>query len=191
MDLLVRSVRIAEDLTKYLSYGNGMLPIQLVLREWNEKCVAHPEGEFRCFVGHNRLNAVTQYYSFMLFPVVAQRQEEIKQKLQKLFDERLCTALARFDSYVFDVWVDFSRPHELDFLIIELNPFHVGAGTGLFSWKADRELFLNGPANGVGFELRVCKELEKEPFNILPSRWQKFCVAERQQQLEQSKCILC
>ncbi len=37
--------------------------------------------------------------------------------------------------------------------VIELNPFHIGgifyiiyvAGACLFSWKTDRELFLNGP----------------------------------------------
>ncbi len=59
--------------------------------------------------------------------------------------------------------------------------FHIGAGAALFSWKADRELFLRGPPSGEGFELRVCTELEAEPYAVLPKQWAEYIAARRKQ----------
>jgi hypothetical protein len=82
-------------------------------------------------------------------------------------------------------------------LIIELNPFHIGAGAALFSWRLDRELFLNGmncrivelnsedifnrpgltpfDCHHVGpFEFRIVEKVPEYPFDIIPLRWQKW-----------------
>lgn len=54
-------------------------------------------------------------------------------------------------------------------MIIELNPFHIGAGACLFSWRNDRERFLNGP-----FELRVVEKIPDNSFDMIPLKWQKW-----------------
>jgi len=53
--------------------------------------------------------------------------------------------------------------------IIELNPFHTGAGAGLFSWKDHRELFMNGP-----FEFRIVESPPENAKESIPIQWQKF-----------------
>jgi hypothetical protein len=67
--------------------------------------------------------------------------------------------------------------------VIEINPFNIGAGAGLFSWRTgaqqyqkvvsncetDRELFLNGP-----FEFRVLEKLTEDPLDFLPGYWKNF-----------------
>lgn len=65
-------------------------------------------------------------------------------------------------------------------LTLFFSAFHIGAGAALFSWKADRELFLNGPPDGEGFELRVCTELEEEPYAVLPRQWAEYIAGKRQ-----------
>tara|TARA_R110002050_G_scaffold138191_1_gene261886 strand:- start:47 stop:421 length:375 start_codon:yes stop_codon:yes gene_type:complete len=61
--------------------------------------------------------------------------------------------------------------------VVELNPFHKGAGAALFNWRDHRELFMHGP-----FEFRtVGKEYNRTlggpcdgPLSPLPSFWQKY-----------------
>lgn len=54
-------------------------------------------------------------------------------------------------------------------MIIELNPFHVGAGPCLFSWRLDRERFLNGP-----YEFRIVENAQNDSFDVIPLKWQKW-----------------
>lgn len=146
-------------------------------------------------MGNNRLNAVSQYYCFCLFPEIVAKQKELAAALQRFFDEHLKTPFASHGSYVVDFWIDFA---DLSVLVVELNPFHIGAGlccclffpcslifgakgAALFSWREDRALFLHGPAGGAGFELRVATRLEERPFDILPARWAEYIRGRRQQ----------
>jgi hypothetical protein len=146
----------------------------VVVREWRGEVVRQPEGEFRAFVGGNRLNAVSQYYSFVRFEAVVSQQQRLRQRLQAFFDEAVRPAFAGHGSYVVDFWIDL---RDFRILVIEINPFHIGAGAALFSWKTDRELFLKGPPSGEGFELRVCEEVEEEPYAILPRQWAEYLAA--------------
>jgi len=54
-------------------------------------------------------------------------------------------------------------------MVIELNPFYISAGAGLFSWRLDRERFLNGP-----FEFRITESFPEEGKDILPLRWARW-----------------
>jgi hypothetical protein len=96
-------------------------------------------------------------------------------------------ALSQHQSYIFDLWIDFSDP-DLKMLLVELNPFHIGAGAGLFSWRQDRELFLHGPSEG-GFELRMALKTEEDPYAILPGRWRTF-IEEVQTARRKPSCVL-
>ncbi len=104
------------------------------------------------------------------------QKDRIAAALQTFFDAHLKEAFASHGSYVVDMWVDLES---MRVLVIELNPFHIGAGAALFSWKTDRELFMHGPPDGRGFELRVATELEQDPFSVLPPRWAAYIAARR------------
>jgi hypothetical protein len=95
--------------------------------------------------------------------------------LQTFFDVHLRETFRSHGSYVVDFWCDFSS---MEVLVIELNPFHIGAGAALFSWRQDRALFLNGPQHG--FELRICEKIEDKPYEILPQRWTEYIKARRE-----------
>lgn len=192
--MLLRSQRVSEDLSKALRFSPELWQVHIVIREWDDYVVCNPQGEFRCFVHNNRLNAVTQYYSFCVFPEVVERKDELKKCLQQFFDTHIRDVFVTHGSYIFDVWVggfeDKKKP--LEMLVIELNPFHIGAGAGLFSWKTDRELFLNGPKDtSLLFELRLCTEIEKDPFEVLPIQWRRY-IEQKEKEVEQQKngCIL-
>ena len=57
--LLSRSMRVFEDLTEAMEFGEDHFSALLCLREWNEEMVKHPEYEFRCFVYNDKINAIT------------------------------------------------------------------------------------------------------------------------------------
>ena len=57
---------------------------------------------------------------------------------------------------------------------------HIGAGASLFSWKTDRNIFMNGP-----FEFRVLENPpdetnpETDPLLLVPPPWRKFIIQNR------------
>ena len=63
--------------------------------------------------------------------------------------------------------------------MIELNPLYKSAGSGLFSWKDDRELFMNGPC-----EIRVSDEFDPLGLEYMHPSWIKSY--EEYQQSEQT-----
>lgn len=126
-----------------------------------------------------------QYYSFVLFDDVVRNEARLKEALQRFFDERVCPALMHHRHYVVDVSVNLDS---MQCVVIEINPFHNGAGAGLFSWRDHRELFMHGPPSGVGFELRLARELTPDPYHVLPTRWTEYIRAHRAQR--ETKCIL-
>ena len=99
---------------------------------------------------------------------------ELKEALQSFFEKHLKSALSSFCSYVVDLWFDPESDslNADSFLVIELNPFHIGAGAGLFTWKDDRELFLHGP-----LELRLAQELPENALEILPPPWRRYVLS--------------
>ena len=164
--LFRNSTRITQDLSRQLEFGAEHCQISLVLREWLDEIIERPQYEFRCFVHELRLNAITQYFDWIHFPELVERKAELLQLLTDFF-YAVVAPNAPYRSFVIDFYV--SRDNQVR--IIEFNPFHNGAGAGLFSWARDRELFLNGP-----LEFRV---LEAPPEDILeadiiPPRWHRW-----------------
>eukprot|EP01094_Clydonella_sp_ATCC50884_P018085 TRINITY_DN3287_c0_g1_i1.p1 TRINITY_DN3287_c0_g1~~TRINITY_DN3287_c0_g1_i1.p1 ORF type:complete len:702 (-),score=295.00 TRINITY_DN3287_c0_g1_i1:1173-3278(-) len=165
--LLVRSDRIYEDLGVVTDFGREHFSAHVVVREWDEEMVAHPEMEFRCFVGNGTLNAITQYFSFCHYPQLEARKPQLQQTIAEFHasvGERI-----PHSSYV----VDYFVRQDGSVLVIELNPFHNGAGAGLFSWRDDRELFLHGP-----LEMRVSPPTV-DPYDVLPVQWKRHIDARR------------
>jgi len=164
LNLLVLSDRVLQDLEKALQYGEKFFSAKVVLREWIDEVPNRPEMEFRGFVHKNQLNALTQYFSFVRFPWLVANKERTVARIVSFFES--IKHLITHESYVIDFFV-----LDTEVLIIELNPFHNGAGAGLFSWKTDRTLFMEGP-----FEFRVTESPPSEhiPTDVLPLFWHKY-----------------
>lgn len=91
------------------------------------------------------------------------RKDEI-QKIILDFFEKVKPSITH-GSYVIDFYV--RRDNRV--MIIELNPFHNGAGGCLFNWREDRLRFMNGP-----FEFRITETLKEDPRDIIPNGWMKL-----------------
>jgi len=163
--LLTHSSRVRQDLGKQLEFPDELFKSAVMLREWDDRVPDCQGGEYRGFVYSKKLNAVTQYATCIYFPEVVQHKDEIAKHIREYFDE--VVQLLPHENYI----IDFILFKDGEIKVIELNPFHIGAGPGLFTWRENRELFMNGP-----FELRVYNEIPtEENLNsiILPS-WIRF-----------------
>lgn len=169
IELLSRSERVASDIVRTIGYGGAHFSWQLVFREWDDAIVARPACEFRGFVSGGTLNALSSYFTFLYDPDTAAQADAIAERVRAFHAS--ITALIPHDSYVIDFAV---LPERI--VVIETNPFHVLAGAAHFSWRLDRERFLNGP-----FEMRVTRApYAGEPgsqhgaLSMLPRPWREF-----------------
>jgi len=163
ISLLLASTRIHQDLSRVESFGIQSVPVSIVVRQWNENVLHRPSMEFRGFVYNNSLNALTQYDNVTFYAEVASNKRELQERILRFFNESVRDKLTHIQSYVIDFFVDENRVY-----VIELNPFHTGAGACLFSWRENRELFMNGP-----FEFRVVEAPHENPLAALPAFWEK------------------
>lgn len=56
--LLTKSDRVSEDISKTTPFGRELFDMKLVIREWLEEVPHRPQYEFRSFVHNNQLNAL-------------------------------------------------------------------------------------------------------------------------------------
>jgi hypothetical protein len=168
MDLLRKSARVTQDLSKMVGFGEAFISdSSIVVREWHEEVSQNPQMEFRGFVYKNQLNAVSQYDDITYCETIAKNKGEIEHPIRSFFDLQIKDKLTSHENYVIDFFVDFGSK---TVKVIELNPFHIGAGPALFSWKEHRELFMNGP-----FEFRVVEKVNgDEALQKLPVYWEKM-----------------
>jgi hypothetical protein len=163
LEIFRMSYRIHDDLSASTRWGESLFNSRLVLREWVPEVIERPQYEFRGFVHNRSLNALTQYFTCIHFPEIVQEKAAIAARVQTFFNDCVVSKIAH-DHYIIDFVILQDR-----IIVIELNPFHRGAGAGLFSWAKHRELFMNGP-----FEIRVTMAPEQEPRNYIAPRWQSF-----------------
>jgi len=157
-EYMLSSKRVIEDLDYALEKENDYdkFKIQVVLREWKEAIPI--SNEFRGFVWKGKLNAIGQYYHIFSFPELFGREEEIKENINKLFEEKLKQRLPKI---LEDCIVDFAFFDKDNIKIVELNPFDgysiasFSGSTGLFLLDVpeDRKIIENGPLT-----LRILKE---------------------------------
>ncbi|ETO13393.1 hypothetical protein RFI_23982 [Reticulomyxa filosa] len=163
LDTFSASFRSLEDLQAEIALGEKHMNLSLAFRQWEDKIPYTAHGEFRGFVNNRQLNAVTQYMSMIQFPVhqTLEKREWYKEHITQFFESQV-KEFVPFDSYVIDFLVfDDGRV-----AIIEFNPFYTKAGSGLFAWKTDRELFLNGP-----LEFRFLLQPDPTVINNLHNSW--------------------
>eukprot|EP01124_Arcella_intermedia_P011292 TRINITY_DN17705_c0_g1_i2.p1 TRINITY_DN17705_c0_g1~~TRINITY_DN17705_c0_g1_i2.p1 ORF type:complete len:226 (+),score=50.84 TRINITY_DN17705_c0_g1_i2:462-1139(+) len=185
VDLLSRSSRIQEDIRRMLLFGD-VFPVQVIMREWLPECPERPEYEFRGFVYKKQLNALSMYFCCAYSEELHKRKEHV-QKLILEFFESIKEKIEQ-QNFVIDFYVTSDDKVK----VVELNPFHIGAGACMFAWRTDRELFMNGP-----FTFRVIEEQNPEiSKEIIPIKWKKMIDAkyapkeQAQQEPDNEICVI-
>ena len=164
MYLLRHSLRIKEDLQQLNTWNKiAGLNTSISVRKWNSDVARHPGMEFRGFVYNNQLNAVSQYDDVVYHPNVVRYKGVICTRIKGFFENHVKEALQEHKNYVIDFFVG---PEKV--ILIEINPFHNGAGACLFTWREHREVFMNGP-----FEFRVVESPQDNCLTALHATWQK------------------
>lgn len=138
--------------------------------------------EFRGFVNQGRLNALSQYFHMVPHPDLIANKATVQNTILSFFDsvKHKITHSAFVQTLRSLAWTDtdaLSGSYVIDFyiqadgqpIIIELNPFHIGAGPCLFRWKEDRDLFLNGP-----FEFRIVESEPSDAIEAVPPKWTRW-----------------
>lgn len=164
MYLLRHSLRIKEDVQQLKTWNKiAGLNTSISVRKWNFDVARHPGMEFRGFVYNNQLNALSQYDDVVYHPNVVRYKEVICTRIKGFFENHVKEALQEHKNYVIDFFVG---PDKV--FLIEINPFHNGAGACLFTWREHREVFMNGP-----FEFRVVESPQDDCLTALHATWQK------------------
>ncbi|MFX1452836.1 MAG: hypothetical protein ACFFCM_18510 [Promethearchaeota archaeon] len=144
MELLLDSQRVYDDLINALQFSKKKgFTQKIFVREWIDIPI---DMEFRGFVHKKNLNAISQYYHYLLFPNLP-KQIPIIEKRIKAFYNSIKNKIT-LDSFIIDFAVLKDRV-----ILIEFNPFFLGTDPCLFSWKTDRKIFEDGP-----FEFRIRTE---------------------------------
>jgi len=178
--LLLRSVRIFEDINGALEAGEEYFSCSLVFREWDPRIPSRQQYEFRGFVFNRKLNALTQYHDYLFFPEIVARKDEIERQIRDYF-EQIHDRLPH-QHYL----IDFVICSDREIKVIELNPLTTCAGSGLFDWQRDIEVIKNGP-----FEFRVRTEPDPRVRELAGDPWIRYCseYADRLAK-EESNCLL-
>ena len=124
----------------------------IVIRQWNDR-LDHAM-EFRCFVYHSELTAISQYNHYCRFThlqdanFVDQVKSIIVEYWRKTLRDRLCE---KYSNYVIDIgWI--RDQEEFHCVVIEMNPFESTTGASLFDWNVDQAQ-LTGQTDEI--EIRV------------------------------------
>ncbi len=149
---MLESRRIYEDLT--LALLDPQFKMEIVFRAWDEGLI--PEREMRCFVANGKVAAVTQYYSSVYVPYLAENSAELQKRLLEYCGELL--RLIPLQSLTLDIGMRLDGT----FSVVEINPPAPRSGTALFVWNygasadsaADNEILLGTKP----FEFRVLRE---------------------------------
>jgi hypothetical protein len=153
-DLFLNSERIRDDIIRELKFSDPNLMI--VVRNWDE--TLNPLFEFRGFVCHHNLCAITQYDTRWFVEDLLKNRDHIRNAMQEFFVAKIRPRFAVKDSLFADgdYCVDFAvTPGDVfEVKIVELNRLSVTTGTGLFDWDDDHDV-LSGKGE---FAFRIVEE---------------------------------
>ena len=162
MSLLLTSERVFADLHDWLEWGE---PEQIVLREWDDQITM--EYEFRAFIHKNKLNAISQYDHYCIYPSLFPLQEIIKEKIIEMW-ERVHEKVG-VESYVMDF---IFYPNNQSVKVIEISPFLRCTGAACFNWVNDKDVMENGPLE-FRLNINIHPQLEDLIISNWDLRWEK------------------
>eukprot|EP01125_Pyxidicula_operculata_P021152 TRINITY_DN8049_c0_g1_i1.p1 TRINITY_DN8049_c0_g1~~TRINITY_DN8049_c0_g1_i1.p1 ORF type:complete len:375 (-),score=73.03 TRINITY_DN8049_c0_g1_i1:15-1139(-) len=168
LELFMYSSRTVSDIKRALDHiDKSPWNLKLIFREYQDMPI---QGEFRGFVHQNSLNAITQYYTDCYFPLLVKLKDRLSESILKYYNSEIKEELNDMENYIIDFVVlnldninindvedGGSNDHiSFDIKVIELNPFSLSTGSGLFSWQKDEKIIKEGP-----FEMRVNTSVDK------------------------------
>eukprot|EP00026_Physarum_polycephalum_P005786 Phypoly_transcript_05824.p1 GENE.Phypoly_transcript_05824~~Phypoly_transcript_05824.p1 ORF type:complete len:588 (+),score=94.49 Phypoly_transcript_05824:110-1765(+) len=157
MSLLLTSERVFTDLHDWIKWGE---PDQVVFRQWEPELTL--EYEFRGFVYKGKLNAISQYDHYAIYPDLESLKEKIQAKIFELWQE--VHSHIKVDSYC----IDFAYlPKSEKVMVVEISPFLNCTGPALFKWDRDGDLLRNGP-----FEFRLNSFVRPHLEEIVETNWE-------------------
>lgn len=118
LELFCSSSRIREDLAKALEFP-GAFDVDLILREWRDILAAF---EFRGFVHHKTLTALSQYCYLQYWADLIPMKDKIAKSIKRFFRKQVRDRLP-YENCIIDFAVLPTDPDHLEVCIIELNPF--------------------------------------------------------------------
>ncbi|KAH3743923.1 cell division cycle protein 123-like [Pelomyxa schiedti] len=175
--MMLESERIYNDLVTALEHPEKWKQ-NFVLRDW----VPIPIGlEIRGFVMNNSLTALSQYYHYCYWPILAENKLRVLNMVRNFFETVKNVVPVADKCYVIDFAVDLEHDKVM---IVELNPFGefigMGTSTALFNIKEehDREiLFGRAP-----FEYRI-EEAPRSDDQIWSLMGSNFCAIVKKENL--------
>mmetsp|Transcript_41809 Transcript_41809/g.90702 ORF Transcript_41809/g.90702 Transcript_41809/m.90702 type:complete len:259 (+) Transcript_41809:375-1151(+) len=178
VDCFARSARIYQDMTLALDRQDRWNE-NIVVRTWVNMAV---DCEFRGFVYHNQLVAISQYNHMLFSPRLLERREHIRSTLHGWFNSQIrdkLTGLALDDSYIIDfalageTWTRKRTPsHGPERVwVIELNPFATSTDGALFSWQRDEDILHGRQPLSDGPVLRLREHWDPDIITGLNSEW--------------------
>jgi hypothetical protein len=158
VELLCGSTRVADDVEAASSIGRA---VAFAVRPW---CNIPRWSEMRGFVCHRRLTALSQYFTTQAFPQLVDPVERMALVAQyQTLADAIISALP-YEHVVLDFALSGDDSKDADNMkggvstltpiLLEVNPFSLATGAGLFSWRVDAAV-LYGEAE---FEVRVVQE---------------------------------
>lgn len=149
-DMFFRSERIYQDMLLALQFKDGFCE-NFVVREFVEIEV---DMEFRGFVHHGELVALSQYNYLIHSPRLCKNKDLVADRILTFYQQTLRPKLqaAKFgENFI----IDFAIGSKDDKLwVIEINPFLVTTDAALFSWENERPI-LEGQGEGLQFRVTL------------------------------------
>jgi D123 len=130
---------------------------KLALRKW---CHLYPSQEFRCFVKHRTVVAISQRHSTSHFPHLVQQQDEIRQRLVDFHGEYVKNRFAVnhqqggapvVANYVLDAYID---RHDKVW-IVDFNVWGSRTDPLLFTWRQLERMDVNGVGAGAAAAAKI------------------------------------
>jgi len=163
LGLLKMSSRIREDFMKALEFPEAF-NLNITVRYW---VPMNPAMEFRTFISHKKLTAISQYCYMSHFPELLQNRDTLQTRISEFFEQ--ITERIPFENAITDIII-----LESTIQIIEINPFFNDTSACMFSWKDDAEVIQHGP-----LQFRIKESPLEDPYLALPWEWKKWLFEER------------
>jgi hypothetical protein len=121
----------------------------------------HLKSEFRAFIFHRKLTAVTQYNEHIVDKYLLKNKDCILESIKEFFQKENLLEQIPYENSVLDLIFIGNQIY-----ICEINPLAEFAGTGLFSWLKDRDILLGRQT----FEFRI-RENEDKNISDANTQW--------------------
>eukprot|EP01090_Pellita_catalonica_P000664 TRINITY_DN10465_c0_g1_i1.p1 TRINITY_DN10465_c0_g1~~TRINITY_DN10465_c0_g1_i1.p1 ORF type:complete len:368 (-),score=57.09 TRINITY_DN10465_c0_g1_i1:28-993(-) len=140
-NLLLSSRRIFFDLKFDLNISSEFTT-HLIIRKWEHIPL---EYEFRAFVSNGQMTAISQYFTQLYFPALAEQKDTLQNKIFSFWSDTVKGRLEKLfpdqkPKYVIDIAIVVDKKDRSErIVVLELNPFNISTGAGLFSWESETD----------------------------------------------------